>query len=294
MEALDLVSDNSCRLAITSPPYNIGKEYEREFRMSREDYSIWAESIIQKLSNKVSDDGHVCWQTGNHIKDSEIFPLDYLFFGIFHDLGFKLRNRIVWHFNFGLNAKKRFSGRYETLLWFTKNDEYYFNLEPVLVPQLYPGKRHSTRHKTKAGEPSGNPKGKNPSDFWVFRPNEELLDSSIWDIPNVKANHPEKVKHPCQFPTELVERCVLSLTEPGDTVLDPFIGTGTTAIAASKHSRNSFGVDRSSTYIDLASSRLRAAIEGRLQTRPLGKPVRRPKVNETVSQTPVEWQAAAE
>jgi hypothetical protein len=136
-EALDSVADGSCKLIVTSPPYNIGKEYERDRRLSLREYVRWLDKIIGKLCQKVTADGHICWQSGNFVDNGEVFPLDTFFYRLFKRRGFKLRNRIIWHFNFGLHAQARFSGRYETLLWFTKSDDYTFNLDPVRVPQLY-------------------------------------------------------------------------------------------------------------------------------------------------------------
>jgi adenine-specific DNA-methyltransferase len=293
-KVLDLIKDRSCRLVISSPPYNIGKPYERDCRRSIDEYFEWLSPIVKKLVRKVTPDGHLCWQVGNYVKKGQVFPLDYFFYQILSNEGWVLRNRIIWHFNFGLHAKKRFSGRYETLLWFTQSEDYRFQLEPVLVPQLYPGKRHSNSRSEKAGTPSGNPKGKNPSDFWSFDPSVAFIKDPIWELPNVKANHPEKTTHPCQFPSELVERCVLALTEPGDTVLDPFVGAGTSVIAAAMHGRTGIGIDKDREYIHLAKRRLRMQQRGKLATRPCGRPIRRPKPDERVATVPQEWLTAAE
>lgn len=289
LTALDQVEDASCKLAITSPPYNIGKEYERDQRLSLKNYLAWVEPIATKMCAKVSENGSVCWQVGNFIEDGEVFPLDLYFYQMFKDAGLKLRNRIIWHYNFGLNAQNRFSGRYETLLWFSKGDNYTFNLDPVRIPQIYPGKRHSTTKGVRAGKPSGNPKGKNPSDFWTFDPAEAFLLNPIWDFPNVKAAHVEKTLHPCQFPSELVERCVLALTSPGDVVLDPFIGSGSSAVAALAHGRGAIGIDRDKRYVQLAQHRLELLANNELPRRPLGKPVRVPTKGESVAQLPSEW-----
>lgn len=289
IEKLEAVNDGSCKLIITSPPYNIGKEYERDKRLSLREYLRWLDKVIGALCDKVASDGHICWQSGNYIERGEVFPLDIFFYRMFKRRGLKLRNRIVWHFNFGLHAQARFSGRYETLLWFTKSDDYTFNLDPVRVRQIYPGKRHSLKKSLKAGQPSGNPRGKNPSDFWVFDPQDAFRDNPVWDFPNVKANHPEKTIHPCQFPSELVERCVLALTNENDLVLDPFIGSGTTAIAALQHGRRVVGIDRDTRYVNLARQRLELLQSGALPTRPLGKPVRRPVAGEAVATVPEEW-----
>lgn len=286
---LNKVEDESCQLVMTSPPYNIGKEYERDQRLTLDEYLKGLNRIIKKLCKKVSPHGHVCWQTGNFVDAGEVFPLDLYFYGLLKRQGLKLRNRIIWHFNFGLNANSRFSGRYETLLWFSRSDDYTFNLDPVRVRQLYPGKRHPASKGSMAGRPSGNPKGKNPGDVWTFEPSQAFELQPIWEFPNVKANHPEKTKHPCQFPTELVARCVLALTREGDLVLDPFIGSGTTAIAALQHNRRAIGIDRDPRYVELARHRLALLESGELKTRPLGKPVRRPVPGEAVASIPMEW-----
>jgi adenine-specific DNA-methyltransferase len=211
--------------------------------------------------------------------------LDIYFYPIFKRLGLKLRNRIVWHFDHGLHASRRLSGRYETLLWFTKSDEYVFNLDPVRVPSKYPGKRHFKGDKK--GQPSGNPLGKNPSDFWETL--EQDWESLVWEIPNVKANHCEKTAHPCQFPVELIERCVLALTNSEDWVLDPFAGAGSSLIAAAKHQRKALGIDKDAQYCEIARQRLIDFHAGTLKLRPMGKPVYQPTGREKVAQIPLQW-----
>jgi adenine-specific DNA-methyltransferase len=283
IDGLRDVPDGSVRLAITSPPYNIGKEYETTKTL--DDYLSEQGEIIEKIVRVIADDGSICWQVGNYVLNGEICPLDIHFYGIFKALGFKLRNRIIWHFNHGLHATKRFSGRYETLLWFTKSDEYVFHLDPVRVPSKYPGKR--SYKGSDRGRPSGNPLGKNPSDFWEFLAQE--WETGIWDIPNVKANHPEKTAHPCQFPIELVERCVLSMTNEADWVLDPYAGAGSTLIAALRHKRKAMGCEKEDEYVDITRSRIQAFARGELRIRPLGKPVHQPSGKEKVAQIPDEW-----
>lgn len=291
--ALDKVDDGSVQLVVTSPPYNIGKEYEKDQRLSLEEYLEWLEPIIDKICTKVSNTGSICWQVGNYVKDGEVFPLDLYFYKMFQKNNFKLRNRIIWHFNFGLHASNRFSGRYETLLWFSRSNDYIFNLDSVRVPQLYPGKRHSSSKGVKKGELSGNPLGKNPSDFWEFSGEKFFENNPIWELPNVKANHPEKTQHPCQFPSELVERCILAFSNERDLILDPFVGAGTTVIAAMKHSRIGLGIDKSSDYAKLSRRRMRLLEKGELKLRPAGKHVRKPKVGEKVSTIPDEWREEA-
>ena len=142
-------------------------------------------------------------------------------------------------------------------LWFTKGDDYVFNLDPIRVPSKYPGKKYFKGPK--AGQLSCNPLGKNPGDVWKF--------------PNVKSNHVEKTRHPCQFPVELVERLVLALTKKGQRVFDPYMGVGSTVVAAAKHGRAGYGGYNVPKYVDLAWERINALRAGTLKTRPMTRPV---------------------
>jgi len=270
-------------LTITSPPYNIGKEYET--KTSIEKYLDLQEKIIKELIRVTSIKGSICWQVGNYVEKGEIFPLDIFYYQIFKKLGLKLRNRIVWHFGHGLHASNRFSGRYETILWFTKSDKYIFNLDDVRIPSKYPGKRHFKGPKK--GLISGNPKGKNPSDIWDIIVKD--WETGMWNIPNVKSNHPEKTAHPAQFPVELVERCVLALTNKNSWVLDPFAGVGSTAIASLKNYRNSIGIEKEKEYVSLANERIEKLKEGNLKLRPINKPIHKPKPNDKIAKIPEEW-----
>ncbi len=283
LDFLKNVPDETFTLIVTSPPYNIGKPYEKPLEF--ESYLQWQGKVIEECKRVLKSNGSICWEVGNYVKDGEVFPLDVYFYDIFKKIGFKLRNRIIWHFGHGLHAKKRFSGRYEVILWFTKSENYVFNLDAVRIPQKYPGKK-AYKGPSK-GKPTCHPLGKNPSDIW-----EILLsdwEAEIWNIPNVKANHPEKTIHPCQFPIELVERLVLALTDINDWVFDPFMGAGSSLVAGLIHNRRVAGVDKERTYTDLAWQRIVAALNGTLKRRPLGKPIYQPKGTEKVSHPPDEW-----
>ena len=252
--------DESMNLIITSPPYNIGKEYEK--RKPLESYIHDQARVISECVRLLHPKGSLCWQVGNHVHDGEVFPLDIIFYHVFKDHGLKLRNRIIWHFGHGLHCSKRLSGRHETILWFTKTNEYTFNLDPIRIPPKYPNKKHFKGPKK--GKLSCNPKGKNPSD--------------VWEIVNVKSNHCEKTIHPCQFPVELVERLVLSMTNENDNVFDPYMGVGSTIIAAIKNNRFGYGCDTSQEYVDIAWDRVRQFRNGTLRIRPMDKPVYNPSL----------------
>lgn len=276
--------DGLARLVLTSPPYNVGKEYETQVAL--EAYLDAMRPIVAELVRVTHPQGSLCWQVGNYVDGGEVFPLDVWFYPLFKAAGFKLRNRIVWHFDHGLHATHRLSGRYETLLWFTRGDQYTWNLDAIRVPSKYPGKTNF-KPGPNYGKPSGNPLGKNPSDVWKLMVHE--WEVGLWDIPNVKANHPEKTLHPCSFPIELVERCVLAMTAPGDVVLDPFSGVGSASLAALRHGRRSVGIDRDPRYLDEARRRIGLLADGTLPYRPLGKPVHQPRGTEKVARRPDEW-----
>jgi adenine-specific DNA-methyltransferase len=255
LDLLRTIPAESLQLIVTSPPYNIGKEYEKRLHLDL--YLQQQEQVIAECVRALSPRGSICWQVGNYVERGSIIPLDTVLYPIFSGLGLRLRNRIIWHFEHGLHCSRRFSGRYETIIWFTKSDDYVFNLDAVRVPQKYPGKKHFKGPR--AGQYSCNPKGKNPGDLWI--------------IPNVKSNHVEKTEHPCQFPVELIERLVLTLTNERDWVLDPFLGTGATIIAAFRHGRRSVGAETVHRYAQLARQRIQQEREGTLRTRPMDKPV---------------------
>ena len=249
------IPDGLVKLVVTSPPYNLGKSYET--RLDLKEYLDQQRRVIEECVRVLDSQGSICWQVGNYVDDGGIVPLDIVLYPIFASLGLHLRNRIVWHFGHGLHASKRFSGRYEVILWFTKTQDYTFNLDAVRVPQKYPEKKYFKGPRK--GELSGNPLGKNPSD--------------VWEIPNVKSNHVEKTIHPCQFPVELVERLVLSMTQEGDWVLDPFMGVGTSAVAALMHGRRAVGAEIFAEYVMTARERIRKAESGDLRVRPMERPV---------------------
>lgn len=248
-------------LAFTSPPYNIGKGYEQPQEI--EHYIEWQGRVIRKIVKRLKPTGSICWQVGNFLekrsgkRSSTIMPLDIMFHDLFREAGVQLRNRVIWHFGHGLHCTYRFSGRYEVVMWYTKSDDYTFNLDTVRMPQKYPGKR--SFKGPNQGEYSCNPKGKNPED--------------IWSIPNVKSNHVEKTIHPCQFPVALVGRFILALTNPGELVFDPFAGVGSAGVAALLKKRRFWGCELDLRYIEIATKRIQEAADGTVLYRPFDKPI---------------------
>ena len=270
IDLLSQIPDGFSKLVITSPPYNLDKDYED--KLDLDEYIDQQSKIIKESVRILHEKGSICWQVGNYVNNGEIVPLDIVLYPIFKSLGLHLRNRIIWHFGHGLHASKRFSGRYEVILWFTKTDEYTFNLDPIRVPQKYPNKKHFKGPNK--GKLSCNPIGKNPSD--------------IWEIPNVKSNHVEKTSHPCQYPVELIERLILSMTDEGDWVFDPFMGAGSTAIAALINNRKAIGAEIMPEYIEITKARILKAEKGKLRVRPLERSVYDPNNPKNVAPKYVE------
>jgi adenine-specific DNA-methyltransferase len=230
-------------LILTSPPYNIGKEYEKH--QSIEAWTSDQKLIIGLAIRALHDGGSICWQVGNYVNRGEILPLDSIIIALMREAGLKIRNRIVWTFGHGLHCKKRLSGRHETVIWATKGDDYTFNLDPIRIPQKYPQKKYYKGPKK--GQLSGHPLGKNPGD--------------VWEITNVKHRHPEKTAHPCQFPEELVRRFMLALSDPGDLVIDPYAGSGTTGVVAQRLKRKAILIERNSNYVSIARARMGINLE---------------------------------
>ncbi len=236
---LRTLPDESVDCIVSSPPYNIGKEYE-----SRRALQVYLDEQVQVLTEcarVLKQSGSIWWQIGAYSdRRGSLIPLDVRFFPILEGLGLIPRNRIIWIRQHGLHGRNKYSARHETVLWFTKSDDYKFELDPIRVPQKYQNKK-SWKGDNK-GELTCNPMGKNPGDIWIFQ--------------NVKHNHEEQTVHPAQFPEDMIARIVLSTTQAGDVVLDPYMGTGTVAIVARDHDRRFLGAEIDAGYHAVALRRL--------------------------------------
>ena len=140
LEFMRELPDGAMSLIVTSPPYNIGKSYET--RRPHDKYIEDQASCIAEAARLLAPKGSICWQVGNYVDNGEVFPLDIILYPQFKNHGLQLRNRIVWTVGHGLHCQKRFSGRHETILWFTKSEDYTFNLDPVRIPSKYPNKKY--------------------------------------------------------------------------------------------------------------------------------------------------------
>ena len=230
--------DESVDCIISSPPYNIGKAYET--RRALDVYLADQKEVLANCARVLKPTGSIFWQVGSYSLKGQLIPLDIKCFPILEELDLYPRNRIVWVRQHGLHARNKFSARHETILWFTKSDNYKFELDEIRVPQKYQNKK--AWRGEKKGELTCNPLGKNPGDIWSFQ--------------NVKHNHEERTIHPAQFPEDMVSRMILATTHPSDVVLDPYMGVGSVAVAAQDLGRHYIGAELDAEYYEVAHQRL--------------------------------------
>jgi adenine-specific DNA-methyltransferase len=238
IEFLRTLPSESVNLVLTSPPYNIGKPYERAKPV--DEYVAWCCLWLAELWRVCRPDASVWLNLGYMPVPGRgtAVPITYL---LWEKLPFHLVQEVVWHYRAGVACRKRFSPRNEKLLWLVKNPNVYaFDLDAVRCRDVrYPNQRRHGRLRC-------NPAGRNPSD--------------VWEIPKVTAGagraSRERTAHPAQMPLELAERVVRACSRPGDVVLDPFAGSGTTAVAALLHGRNVIAIELDPTYSAIAEQRV--------------------------------------
>jgi adenine-specific DNA-methyltransferase len=224
------LSSESIDLIVTSPPYNIGKEYEKVINL--EQYLLWSKEYLKEIYRCLKVGRIFFLEVGCYLdKERNNIPLTYLLYPILKEVGFNLRQEIVWHFKGGMQAKKKLTGQNEKILWLYKgNDLPYFNLDNIRVKEW------------KTFDKRNNPNGKNPTD--------------VWEINRVPGNSKEKVGHPCQYPVEMIERVVKGWSKEEEIILDPFMGSGSTALACINTQRNYIGFELDKEYHRLSEERI--------------------------------------
>lgn len=230
-------SDFRVDLTVTSPPYNIGKEYETN--MTIEDYINWSQKWIQSVYDITKTDGSF-WLNVGYLpvdKIGKAVPITYL---LWDKIQFYLMQEIVWKYGAGVSAKKFFAPRNEKFMFYVKNEKnYVFNLDAVRDKNVkYPNQK-------KNGKLRCNPLGKNPTD--------------VWDFPKVTSgknrSSKERTAHPAQFPLSVIDRVVKVSSNELDIVFDPFSGSGTTGIASHGNYRIYIGTEIDKKYCDLSIER---------------------------------------
>ncbi len=242
-EDMGRIPDSSVDLVVTSPPYNIDVQYgnktangrileskgvKYDDKMDESVYRKMLETVFSECKRVLKPNGSAWINIKNRCADGVILP-PFWIQDFFSDM--YLKNLIIWNFDWGGSTNRRFAPRYEFVFWFVKDkDKYTFNLDDVKIPALnYRPDRYRTQMK-------------NPTD--------------VWRISMVSGNFEERTSHPAQYPEELVERIVLAGSNKGDVILDPFMGSGTSAAVAKKLGRHYIGFETVPEYCAIANRRL--------------------------------------
>lgn len=232
-------------LAFADPPFNIGYEYDRyDDRRARDEYLAWTDKWLAAVRRVLKPTGSVFVAIGDEYAAEMKLALD--------GLGLSMRNWIVWHYTFGVSCTRKFNRSHAHIFYYVADPKHFtFNADTIRVP--------SARQTTYADR-RANPLGKLPDDTWVLRPQEDGSffgpEDDTWYVSRVCGTFKERGEHPCQMPLALLERIVRVSSNPGDLVLDPFAGSGTTLAAAKKLGRDYYGVELSDDYVERVKDRL--------------------------------------
>lgn len=235
-ELIKEIPDNSIKMVVTSPPYNIKKMYGKyNDDISLEEWENLINDITSEIYRILTPDGSFFLNVSPvpFGKYKEILPLQCICYDIFKQNNFYLRNMITWTFNNMQNCVNRLSGRYENILWGVKDlNNYVFNLDDIRIPYI------TQNDKRLTGD------GRNPTDVWYF------------DRVNNMTKQKLNLNHPTVYPLEMIERIIKMSTNKNDTVLDPFLGSGTTLLAAKNLDRNGIGFEIDKNYESEIQQRL--------------------------------------
>ena len=242
---MEHIPNCSIPLTVTSPPYNIGKEYEAV--KSLDEYIKWTGRWTTQVHRLTTPKG-AFWLNLGYLSipdQAKAIPIPYL---VWDHVPFFLIQEIVWNYGAGVAGRLFFSPRNEKFLWYVKNQEHYtFNLDDVRDPNVkYP-------HQKKNGKLKCNPKGKNPTDVWHI--------AKVTSGTNRSSQ--ERTSHPAQFPLELVTRILLASSNKADVILDPFSGSGSLLEAAIRTGRKAIGIEIERRYVEIAIQRIQQARRNR-------------------------------
>src|SRR5438067_9680347 len=245
LERLAELPDGCADLVFADPPFNIGYDYDvYDDRRAKRDYLAWADTWLEAAVRVLSPTGSFFLAIGDEFAAEHKVRLD--------GLGLTLRNWVVWHYTFGVSCTRKFNRSHAHILYYVRDPRRFtFNADAIRVP--------SARQTTYADR-RANPLGKLPDDTWVLRPQEEDRcfppDSDTWYVSRVCGTFKERTGHPCQMPEAVLERIVRVSSNPGDLVLDPFAGSGTTLAAAKRLGRRYLGMELSEEYAERVQQRL--------------------------------------
>jgi DNA modification methylase len=271
IEVLNQGPEGWVDLVFADPPFNIGYLYhDYEDQKDVNEYVDWSERWMRAVHRALKPSGSFYLAIGDE------FAAD-LCYVVRRKIGFHMRNWIIWHYTFGQQTKKMFAKSHTHILYFTKTRwtkgpksemPFTFNADAVRV---------ASARQTTYADARANPKGKLPDDTWFLRPQEAAPHAyfepggDTWNESRVCGTFKEREGwHGCQMPIGILNRIVLASSNPGDVVLDPFNGSGTTAVAAALLGRQYLGIDQSAEYVDYARKRLSHAISHAEQAKGTG------------------------
>ncbi|OWK44470.1 DNA-methyltransferase [Fimbriiglobus ruber] len=247
IKLLDKLPAGTADLVFADPPFNIGYEYDvYDDRRAKSEYLAWTDKWLAAAKRVLKPSGAMFVAIGDEYAAEMKVRLD--------QLGLAMRNWIVWHYTFGVNCTKKFNRSHAHIFYYVADPKAYtFNPDGIRVP--------SARMTTYADR-RANPVGKLPDDTWVLRPQETddhfQASADTWSVSRICGTFKERTEHPCQMPEAVLERIIRAATSPGDLVLDPFAGSGTTLAAAKKLRRRYLGMELSETYAEAVRARLAA------------------------------------
>lgn len=249
LERLAELPAGCVNLAFADPPFNIGYEYDQyDDTRGKVDYLAWTDKWLAAVKRVLRPDGSFFVAIGDEYAAEMKVRLDAL--------GLTMRNWIIWHYTFGVNCTKKFNRSHAHI--------FYYVVDPKNFTFVPDEVRVASARMTTYSDRRANPVGKLPDDTWVLRPQETTThfqnESDTWSVSRVCGTFKERTGHPCQMPEAVLERIIKVASKPGDVVLDPFAGSGTTLAVAKKLGRQFFGCELSPAYTDAIWDRL-ASIE---------------------------------
>lgn len=245
IETMNGLPAGSVHLAFADPPFNIGYEYDQyDDRKAKADYLTWTEQWLAAVKRVLRPDGSFFVAIGDEYAAEMKVRLDAL--------GFSMRNWIIWHYTFGVNCTKKFNRSHAHIFYYVADPKNF-----TFVPDEI---RVASARMTTYADRRANPVGKLPDDTWVLRPQETTThfqgESDTWSVSRICGTFKERTGHPCQMPEAVLERIIRCASRPGEVVLDPFAGSGTTLAVAKKLGRKFFGCELSPAYADAVWDRL--------------------------------------
>ncbi|WP_454731905.1 MULTISPECIES: DNA-methyltransferase [Cupriavidus] len=232
------IPDDSIDLIVADPPYGLGKDYGNDSdRLSGPAYlewsAAWIDAVVPKLAPRGSLYLFCTWQYS-----PELF--------VMLKQRLTMINEIIWDRRVPSmgGTTRKFSSVHDNIGFFARARDYYFDLDPVRVP--YDAETKKARSRPRFEGKKWLEVGYNPKD--------------LWSVPRIHRQDPERAAHPTQKPLDIVQRMVLASCPPGGLVLDPFTGSGTTAVACARHGRRFVGFEMNPEYAGVARERVAQAI----------------------------------